>query len=74
MGADVIERGDKVRLERHRIARHAKIKGPGGFVAEVGGDDRPLEKLVCRHVVLDQEAKVDDALCHVFAPVKLMSD
>ena len=56
MGADVIERGDEVRLERHRVAGFAEIKGLGGLVAKMGGDDRPLEKLVRRHVVLDQEA------------------
>jgi hypothetical protein len=40
----------------------------------MGGGDRPLEKLMRRHVVLDEEAEVDNALCHVFAPLKLPFD
>ena len=56
VGADVIERSDEVCLERHGVARHAKIQGPGGLVAEVIGDDRSLKQLVRRHVVLDQQA------------------
>jgi hypothetical protein len=70
----VIERSDEVCLERHGIAGHAEIEGLGGLVAEMGGGDRPLEKLMRRHVVLDEEAEVDNALCHVFAPLKLPFD
>ena len=33
-----------------------KLKALEELVAEMGGDDRSLEKLVPRHVVLDQEA------------------
>ena len=39
-------------------------------MAEMDGDDRPLEKLVRGHVVLDQEAEVDNALCHVPSPLR----
>ena len=56
MGADMIERGDEVCLKCHRIVGYAEIEGLGRLVAEMGGDDRPLEKLMCRHVVLDEEA------------------
>ena len=46
VGADVIERSDEVCLERHGIAGHAEIEGLGGLVAEMGGGDRPLKKLM----------------------------
>src|SRR5271156_2828785 len=71
VSADVIERGNKVRLERHRVAGRAEIKGLGGFVAEMRGDDRPLEQLVRRHVVFDQKAEVDDALCLIVFSVEM---
>src|SRR6516165_3781512 len=37
----------------------------------MGGDDWPLKELVRRHIVLDQEAQIDNALCHVFAPLQV---
>ena len=40
---DVVERGDEIRLKGHRIAGYAEIKRFRGFVAEMRGDDRPLE-------------------------------
>ncbi len=43
-------------MKCHRVAGHPEIEGLGGLVAEMGGDDRPLEKLMGRHVVLDEEA------------------
>jgi hypothetical protein len=71
VGADVIECGNEVRLERHRVVGHAKIEGLGALVAQVGSDDRPLEKLVCGHIVFNQEAEVDNALCHLLSPFRL---
>ena len=46
MGADVIEHGDEIGLEGHRIVRRAELVGFGRLMREVIGDDRPLEQLV----------------------------
>jgi hypothetical protein len=35
-------------------------------MVEVRGDDRPLKKLMRRHVVFDEKTEIDDTLRHVF--------
>jgi hypothetical protein len=56
MSANVIERGDKICLEGHGVAGHAKVKSFRGLMTQMRGDHRPLEELMRRHVVLDQQA------------------
>jgi hypothetical protein len=60
MGADMVEHADEVRLECHRIARHAEILRFRALVGQVFKIDRPLEELVGGHVVFDQQRKIDD--------------
>jgi hypothetical protein len=64
MGTDVVEHGDEIGLERHGVALDAELHRFGAFMGQVIGDDRPLEELVSRHVVFNQQAQIDDAPCH----------
>src|SRR5262249_29701765 len=64
--ADMIEHRDEVCLERHRVAGHAEIEHLRRFMVEVRGDDRPLKKLMRRHVVFNEKTEIDDTLRHVF--------
>jgi hypothetical protein len=60
MRADMIEHGDEIGLEGHRIIGRAELVSLGRLVREVMGDHRPLEQLVRRHIVFNQKAEIDD--------------
>src|SRR5262249_47571550 len=71
MVADMVERGDKVCLECHGIAGHAKVKGFRGLMTQMSGNHRSLEELMRRHVVLDQQAQIDYSLCHLVSSLQV---